>query len=677
MPKNEETNVANSLSEHIKAIAARPAPDLYHSRFSMSPESDSIRTLTPSPPSSPSRSVGSRSPSPAGRNFRNSRPSSPIRKAKRTRVTGPSYDLGVVEKVRQPMNMMAYSVNVEARPMPQLEDLSDTTSIPNESKKRSPIRAPQASDPVLPMMPPKPISSRSRIRTLKVSRKCSPIRASSPKSREPSTKPVAREQSPPRPKVSIPGTPVSPTRTPSPSPIQPNSKKNPSSSPSSSRSKLTSGSSTGETSTRSPKRLRTRRSSGRSRSPNRRSRSPRRSSRFHSRSPRLTSRRRSRSSNRRSRSPRRNSRLRSRSRRSRSRDRRSSSRNRRSRSRNRRSRSRSRRRKTSSTDDFWERIKAKHFVSSKGKEPRSTKRSFIELEFQGFSSLDGAQQEKLRFVEAKMERKNRGADNRDIITQKQKITLLALAAEMKLENSKVKAEPTSHTPKTVQRIPTNLMTGYPTTTAKKSPGVQRTPINLMTGKPPSCTVQKHTEVTTPSAASTFPSTSGTTLSTTPSTTPSASPKTPYSSSTTPLGTATTTSSSTSSTVSAEPHYDTSGLTKNQLVSFERLRTRIILEYSDRPKYGHNRLMNRLNEFRVQNRQNENNQKALVEPIYDLTGLTERQTVSFHKLKEQWMEKNRHHYGSYKIAVDVQKSYLQTLIRGFRKNLEMNKKFVKH
>eukprot|EP00116_Pleurobrachia_bachei_P003725 sb/3463987/ len=49
----------NDRSERIKAIAARPAPDLYHSRFSMSPKSDSIRTLTPSPPSSPSRSPNS------------------------------------------------------------------------------------------------------------------------------------------------------------------------------------------------------------------------------------------------------------------------------------------------------------------------------------------------------------------------------------------------------------------------------------------------------------------------------------------------------------------------------------------------------------------------------------------------------------------------------------------
>eukprot|EP00116_Pleurobrachia_bachei_P001119 sb/3461381/ len=311
-PKNEETNVANSLSERIKAIAARPAPDLYHSRFSMSPESDSIRTLTPSPPSSPSRSVGSRSPSPAGRKFRYSRPSSPTRKAKRTRVTGPSYDLGVVEKVRQPMNMMAYSVNVEARPMPQPEDLGDNISTRNALKKRSPIRAPQASDPVLSKMPPKAISS--RIRTLKVSRKCSPIRAPSPQSREPSTKTEAK--SPP---------PVSPTRTPSPSPLLPSSKKNHTSgsSPSSSRSKLTSGSSPEETSTRSPKRSRTRSSSGRSRSPNRMSRSPRRNSRFRSRSPRLTSRRRSRSQNRRSRSPRRCSRLRSRTRRCSSRSRRS------------------------------------------------------------------------------------------------------------------------------------------------------------------------------------------------------------------------------------------------------------------------------------------------------------------------------------------------------------------
>eukprot|EP00116_Pleurobrachia_bachei_P019522 sb/3479785/ len=376
----------NDRSERIKAIAARPAPDLYHSRFSMSPESDSIRTLTPSPPSSPCQSLG-RSISPVGRkldrNFVRNRIQASLFPCLTGKLKNPTVpDQG--EK-RVPTNMMAHPVRNTSPNLKKTEEgvLQYTVCESKSTRERSP----PASPPRLSSSRKKQPSSRSSL--------------GSSRARIPSTSSLSEGE--------LSRTTLS--RSPS---------------PQTSRSR-----------SRSPRRKSKKRKSG-EKSSRRSSKSSRRSSKSSRRSSK-SSRRRSRSPRRRSRSPRR---------RSRSPRRRSRSPKRRSRSPRDRSRSPSHKcrklRRSWSPVDFWKRIEERQVPppdNSKGKERvkrtkrRSCKTTFIEINFPGFYLLTTKQKEKLRVVESEMEEKRRGTSVVGLISKEQKNTLLDMAKRMELDNA--------------------------------------------------------------------------------------------------------------------------------------------------------------------------------------------------------------------------------------------------
>ena len=140
-------------------------------------------------------------------------------------------------------------------------------------------------------------------------------------------------------------------------------------------------------------------------------------------------------------------------------------------------------------------------------------------------------------------------------------------------------------------------------------------------------------------------------------------------STTPSSEVATTSTATSSEVLVEPHYDMSGLTKKQLESFKRVQSQLSSDTFSSTR--HERLMTLLNHFRDKNRKNGQRHQAFFEPYYNLSGLTHRQKISFHKLKEKWMHEHRFFYSSREETEYNHTFYLQQLISSFRGNLKRN------